>query len=73
MNWTLTLANGPAESCVLIVISKSPEAKKLATEDAASGKTKFESTSSIRPLLTFNGHVQSIPKTANSGSQSFLL
>ena len=61
VNWILTLPNGPLASSVLIVISKSPEAKKEAIEAEASGKFISLSMISIRPSLILNGHVQSIP------------
>jgi len=69
VNLILTQANLPSGSSVLIVISKSPEAKKVAIEVEASGNSNKVSRISIRPDLILNGQVQSIPKSATAGGQ----
>ncbi len=69
MNLTRKHAYLPRTSSVLIVMSKSPEAKKVAIDVEASGNSANVSTIFTLPVAILNGHVQSIPNWASSGGQ----
>lgn len=62
--------NGPVLSLALIVTSKSPEAKKVATDVEASGNSTSMLSTKISPALNLNGHVQSMPYWANDGGHA---
>ena len=50
-----------------MLISKSPEAKKVAIDAPASGSSRSILSIKVSPLLTLNGQVQLIPKGNTCG------
>jgi len=66
----LTQLSEPSSSASLMLTSKSPLAKKVATVVEASGKSRTLLLTVMSPFLTLNGHVQSMPIGKISGGHT---